>query len=243
MIERISDLAQMFSDIESSVTDEAGLTSRELEVLELIGKGLPNQQIAKQLVIEVGIVKNRIHSILEKLNVSSRGEAVAYLAFIKKTAQFSQNQTPENYVGTGRQQYFSSPENIAAGKASTYTIPDNLPLHHFAVSGSWDFKSEYAKVNEAGTKLELHFYAKDVYLVMDSTHNYDYFSLNRVQYKGSNKQMQTTEKPIVVYSQRVSTRRPIRVTNCFSCSGCVRAGYPQMRPILLDTVRNSTSGV
>jgi thiol-disulfide isomerase/thioredoxin len=85
------------------------------------------------------------------------------------TAQFSQNQTPETYVGTSRQQNFSSPENIAAGKVSTYTIPDNLSLHHFAVSGSWDFESEYAKVGKAGAKLELHFYAKDVYLVMDSS--------------------------------------------------------------------------
>lgn len=85
------------------------------------------------------------------------------------TTQFSQKQTPETYVGTSRQQNFSSPENIAVGKASTYTIPDTLPLHHFAVSGSWDFEPEYAKVAEVGAKLELHFYAKDVYLVMDST--------------------------------------------------------------------------
>jgi two-component system NarL family response regulator len=84
MMERLSDLAQMFSDVENSVTDDAGLTSRELEVLELIGKGLTNQQISDQLVIEVGTVKNHVHSILEKLNVGSRGEAAAYLAFIKK---------------------------------------------------------------------------------------------------------------------------------------------------------------
>ena len=42
-------------------------------------------------------------------------------------------------------------------------------MPHFAVSGSWDFESEYAKVAKAGAKLELHFYAKDVYLVMDSS--------------------------------------------------------------------------
>jgi DNA-binding NarL/FixJ family response regulator len=84
MMERLSDLAQMFSDIENSVTDEAGLTSRELEVLELLGDNMTNQQIADQLVIEVGTVKNHVHSILEKLNVSSRGEAAAYLAFIQK---------------------------------------------------------------------------------------------------------------------------------------------------------------
>jgi DNA-binding NarL/FixJ family response regulator len=84
MMERLSDLAQMFSDVENSVTDDADLTDRELEVLELIGEGLTNQQISERLVIEVGTVKNHVHSILEKLNVSTRGEAAAYLAFIKK---------------------------------------------------------------------------------------------------------------------------------------------------------------
>jgi DNA-binding NarL/FixJ family response regulator len=83
-MERLSDLAQMFSDVENSVTDDAGLTSRELEVLELIGEGLTNQQISDQLIIEVGTVKNHVHNILDKLNVGSRGEAAAYLAFIKK---------------------------------------------------------------------------------------------------------------------------------------------------------------
>ena len=84
LMERLSDLAHMFSGIENSVSDTAGLTSRELEVLQLIGAGLTNQRIAEQLVIEVGTVKNHVHNILDKLNVNSRGEAAAYLAFIKK---------------------------------------------------------------------------------------------------------------------------------------------------------------
>lgn len=84
MMERLSNLARMFSDIENNVTDTTSLTSRELEVLELIGKGLTNQQIAEKLVIEIGTVKNHVHSILEKLNVRTRNEAAVYLAFIKK---------------------------------------------------------------------------------------------------------------------------------------------------------------
>lgn len=84
MIERLSDLAQMFSDVENSVTDASDLTPREMEVLELIGEGLTNQQIAERLVIEIGTVKNHVHSILDKLNVSNRGEAAAYLTVIKK---------------------------------------------------------------------------------------------------------------------------------------------------------------
>lgn len=84
MMERLSDLAQMFAGVENNITDTTALTSREVEVLELISKGFTNYQIAQHLVIEVGTVKNHVHNILEKLNVSSRGEAAAYLAFISR---------------------------------------------------------------------------------------------------------------------------------------------------------------
>ena len=54
-----------------------GLTSRELEVAELIERGLSNKEIAAQLSIAVTTVKNHVHSILEKLNVHRRGEAAS----------------------------------------------------------------------------------------------------------------------------------------------------------------------
>ena len=57
MMERLSDLAKVFSSVENSITDAPGLTSRELEVLELIGRDFTNQEIAEQLVIEIGTVK------------------------------------------------------------------------------------------------------------------------------------------------------------------------------------------
>jgi DNA-binding NarL/FixJ family response regulator len=84
LVERLADLAHLFSDVENSVLHDAALTHREREVLALIGEGLTNQEIADRLVIEVGTVKNHVHNILDKLHVSSRGEAAAYLAFIKK---------------------------------------------------------------------------------------------------------------------------------------------------------------
>ena len=84
IMERLATLARLFSDVESSITNTTELTARELEVLKLVGEGQTNQQIAEHLVIEVGTVKNHVHNILDKLHVSSRGEAAAYLAFIKK---------------------------------------------------------------------------------------------------------------------------------------------------------------
>lgn len=84
MMERLFRLARMFSAVEHKVDGDVRLTSRELEVLQFIGEGLTNQEIAARLVVEVGTVKNHVHRILEKLNVSSRQEAASYLAFIKK---------------------------------------------------------------------------------------------------------------------------------------------------------------
>jgi|WetSurSiteA1Bulk_404760.scaffolds.fasta_scaffold23954_2 NarL family two-component system response regulator LiaR len=54
------------------------LTEREIEVLKLVVQGQSNQQIADNLVISLATVKAHISSILSKLNVSSRSEAIAF---------------------------------------------------------------------------------------------------------------------------------------------------------------------
>lgn len=55
-----------------------GLTERELDILRLVGKGLSNKQIGKQLYISDRTVQAHLSNIFSKLNVSSRTEAVMY---------------------------------------------------------------------------------------------------------------------------------------------------------------------
>ena len=52
------------------------LTERELEVLSLMVEGLNNTQIAAKLTISPSTVKSHVSSILSKLGVASRTEAV-----------------------------------------------------------------------------------------------------------------------------------------------------------------------
>jgi DNA-binding NarL/FixJ family response regulator len=53
------------------------LTRRETEVLQLLCVGLDNKSIAQRLTMALGTVKTHVKAILEKLDVSSRTQAVA----------------------------------------------------------------------------------------------------------------------------------------------------------------------
>jgi LuxR family maltose regulon positive regulatory protein len=53
------------------------LTDRELDVLRLIAGGLPNREIALELVIAVSTVKTHINHIYSKLDVKNRTQAVS----------------------------------------------------------------------------------------------------------------------------------------------------------------------
>jgi hypothetical protein len=82
--------------------------------------------------------------------------------------QTSSHQTPETYLGYSRQESFVSKENLVRNENANYSIPQNIPLHHFAVSGDWIFGAEDAESNSIGSQLKIRFFAKDVYLVLDS---------------------------------------------------------------------------
>jgi LuxR family maltose regulon positive regulatory protein len=54
------------------------LRERELEVLRLIAQGYSNQEIAAKLVVGVSTVKTHINHLFQKLDVSSRTQAIAH---------------------------------------------------------------------------------------------------------------------------------------------------------------------
>lgn len=54
------------------------LTSREADVLALVGRGLSNDDIAAELVISIVTVKSHIGSIFTKLDVRNRAEAIVF---------------------------------------------------------------------------------------------------------------------------------------------------------------------
>jgi len=73
MFNRLADLLQE----PGSSAVPPSLTSRESEILALVKQGRSNKDIARQLAISSATVKNHMHNILQKLQVSRRGQAVA----------------------------------------------------------------------------------------------------------------------------------------------------------------------
>ena len=59
---------------------EDELTPRELEILNLVAQGLSNKLIARTLEISEGTVKTHVKNFLEKLDATSRTEALAVAA-------------------------------------------------------------------------------------------------------------------------------------------------------------------
>ncbi|MBX3011457.1 MAG: response regulator transcription factor [Caldilineaceae bacterium] len=84
LITRIAELKRYTYDVEqnkvNSQWDE--LTPREREVLDLLAQGRSNLEIAETLVIEVGTVKNHVHSIFRKLDIRERQHAALFTQYL-----------------------------------------------------------------------------------------------------------------------------------------------------------------
>jgi DNA-binding NarL/FixJ family response regulator len=56
----------------------AGLTKREVEVLQQVAKGITNREIAQELVISERTVAHHLEHIYDKIGISSRAAAVFF---------------------------------------------------------------------------------------------------------------------------------------------------------------------
>ncbi|HEY4030703.1 MAG TPA: response regulator transcription factor [Caulobacteraceae bacterium] len=71
------------------------LTGRERDILQLIGLGLTNKEIARRLGIGLGTTKTHVHNLLHKLKLKSRAQVAAHLRSAEATpAEMNQAETP-----------------------------------------------------------------------------------------------------------------------------------------------------
>ncbi|MCT2589929.1 helix-turn-helix transcriptional regulator [Streptomyces sp. N2-109] len=67
------------ADLAALIAEAYGLTPRELEITQLITRGLPTTEIAAELFISPHTVRDHLKAVFGKVEVSSRGELVARL--------------------------------------------------------------------------------------------------------------------------------------------------------------------
>lgn len=74
--EALQTLLQMKAQGER-IAPDFSLTDREMEVLVLLVEGLNNREIAERLYVSRATAKAHVSHILDKMNVTNRGEAIA----------------------------------------------------------------------------------------------------------------------------------------------------------------------
>lgn len=70
--EIVSKLPGLFREKESFDYDSADISERELEIIKLIASGMSNKEIAAELFLSEGTVRNYLSNILDKLNLRDR---------------------------------------------------------------------------------------------------------------------------------------------------------------------------
>jgi DNA-binding NarL/FixJ family response regulator len=73
-----SSVSSMISDNKKKSYEEMGITKREYEIMSLVGDGLSNKEISKNLFLGEGTVRNYITILLEKLNLRDRTQLAIY---------------------------------------------------------------------------------------------------------------------------------------------------------------------
>jgi two-component system, NarL family, response regulator LiaR len=81
--------------VHAALKEQFGLTERELDILALIGLGMPNQAIAGQLFLSSNSVKTYIRWAYKKIGAKSRSQAVLW-ATQNRLRPRHQGRTPEN---------------------------------------------------------------------------------------------------------------------------------------------------
>ncbi len=88
---------------------------------------------------------------------------------VKAAPDFAGGQSPESYLGYNRAERFASTERLTPAAQTTYSLPPELALNQWGLSGSWSVGSESAvPVSVSGT-IEFRFHSRDLHMVLGPT--------------------------------------------------------------------------
>jgi thiol-disulfide isomerase/thioredoxin len=118
------------------------------------GEYQQSEMVIQQLLREAGS-SDVGHDLV---SVDPRGLEVA--------ADWDTLRSPETYTGYGRTENFASPGGLQPRRPHMYTVPAELRLNHWALSGDWTVDDRLAALNTPEGQVAYRFHARDVNLVM-----------------------------------------------------------------------------
>jgi thiol-disulfide isomerase/thioredoxin len=85
---------------------------------------------------------------------------------IEAAPDWADLRSPESYVGYTQAANFASPGGEAWEKRHVYAGPSTLKLNHWALSGDWTAKKQFALLNTPNGKVAYCFHARDLHCIM-----------------------------------------------------------------------------
>jgi thiol-disulfide isomerase/thioredoxin len=112
------------------------------------------ERIIQQLLIEAG--NSGIGQGLVTVDASG----------LEAPAAWNDLKSPENYVGYGRTENFSSSGGALRDRPRVYAAPGRLRLNQWALSGDWTMTTGAVVLNKPNGRIAYRFHARDLHLVM-----------------------------------------------------------------------------
>jgi thiol-disulfide isomerase/thioredoxin len=85
---------------------------------------------------------------------------------IEAAPDWANLRSPESYVGYEQAANFASPGGEARDKRHVYIDPSILKVNHWALSGDWTTKRQFASLDEPNGRITYRFHARDLHLIM-----------------------------------------------------------------------------
>jgi thiol-disulfide isomerase/thioredoxin len=85
---------------------------------------------------------------------------------IEAAPDWTDERSPETYIGYRQAQNFASPEKVHRDSIQSFSAPMKLSLNHWALSGSWNVNAESAVLQAVPGKIVFRFHSRDLNLVL-----------------------------------------------------------------------------
>jgi len=117
---------------------------------------------------DYGEIELAIQELLKENGATGLPSAPASLsgAGIEAAPDWTDERSPETYVGYGQAQNFASPERVHKDSSQIFSAPGKLSLNDWGLSGSWNVNVESAVLQAVPGRIVFRFHSRDLNLVL-----------------------------------------------------------------------------